>query len=144
MLAFKSTGKSIALGEFAGPKAKGDAIYLITVLDLKGIVTKSLENSKLFSAVETESQTNADYTLTASMMGQQSDGVLTITMALIVKYEITRNTTGEVVFSKTIFGRKSVSTSDEFAGVNRARMAVEGAARDNVKKLLEEISKVQL
>ncbi|HKI69054.1 MAG TPA: hypothetical protein VKA67_05655 [Verrucomicrobiae bacterium] len=143
-LVFKSTGKSLAFGEFSGPKAKGDNIYLVTTFDLRDVLAQSLEKSQLFSTVATEPNPKADYTLTASIMGEPGKGVFTITSSLIVKYEIIRNATGEVVFSKTIFGKHTVSTGQEFVGATRARMSVQGAVKDNVTQLLKDISQLKL
>ena len=140
---YHPTGKSIALGAFEGPRGKGNQVYLITVYDLKTALTEGLKNSQLFTSVGQETEKNADYSLTAKMRGQSSKGVFTITVESIVDYEIKRNRTGEVVFSKRITGKQSVSTGKAFVGVTRARLAVEGATRDNVKQLLEAISKLQ-
>jgi len=143
-LVLKPTGKSIALGTFEGPRGKGQNIYLITVHDLKSIIAEGLKNSQLCSAVASEAQTNLDYTLTAKIKGQPGSGIVTVTVEFLVDYELKRNSTGETVFSQRITGKQSVSTGEAFVGVTRARLAVEGAARDNVKQLLENLSKLQL
>ena len=143
-LVAKATGKSVALGAFEGPRGKGQNIYLITVYDLKQIVTEGLKNPQLFSSIGQEAQTNSDYSLTAKIKGQTGSGIVTVTVEFIVDYELKRNSTGEAVFSQRITGKHSVSTGEAFVGVTRARLAIEGAARDNVKQLLESISKLQL
>ncbi len=139
-IACKATGKSLALGEFTGQRAKNGAFYLITVNDLKPVVSDGLRNSGMFTAVDLEAEKNTNYKLNAKILGQPMEGIASITCALIVDYEITRVGGGEVVYSKRITGKHTATAGQAFQGINRIRMAVEGAARDNVKQLLEDLA----
>ncbi len=141
---YKSTGKSITLGQFDGPRGKGQAIYKVTVYDLKQCVAEGMKSSRLFTSVGLDDQPGSSYTLTARILGQPAEGMTTTTSAFIVDYEIKRNGTGDVVFKKTITGKHSVSPGEALVGVTRVRLAIEGSVRDNVNQLLEAISQRQL
>lgn len=139
-LVFRSTGKTCSIGEFEGRKEKGEFIHKVTTLDLKQIVAEGLKHSQLFTSVYLTEQKDADYTLTAKILGQPLEGSMSVSVALYVTYRILYNKTGETVFNKRIHSVYKVTTG----GMVRIRKANEGAARENIKKFLAELSKVRL
>ena len=142
-LVFTSSGKSISLGAFEGWREKGDTPYKVTAQDLKQAVEEGLKHSNLFSAVYRTDQYNSDYVLSAKVVGQPMKGAMKVNAALIVDYRIQHSGAGEAVFDKRISSSCTVTAGQELVGMTRVRTAIEGAARENVKQLLESISKVQ-
>lgn len=143
-LTFRSSGKSISIGEIQGRQEKGDAFYRITTSELRQIVVDGLKHTQLFSSVYVINQKNADYTLTAKILGQPFVGGWSPTVALYVKYRIKRNDNGATVFDKRIQSVYTATAGGVFKGIERIRKANEGAARENIKKLIEELSKIQI
>ena len=143
-LTFRSSGKSISIGEIQGRLERGDMLYKITTFDLRQIVVDGLKHTQLFSSVYASDQKNADYTLTAHILGQPFVGGWSVTVALYVRYRIKRNDNGATVFNKRIQSVYTATISDGFQTVELLRKATEGAARENIKKLIEELSKIQI
>lgn len=141
-LVYPSSGKTCSLGLFEGRKEKGELIYKVTTVEMKKVVTDGLKHSQLFTTVYSTEQKDTDYTLTAKILGEPLDmgaSGMSSTIALYVNYKLIRNTSGEVVFNKRI---QSVHT--ESLDSTRVRKSYEGAVRENVKKLLQEISVIKL
>ena len=143
-LTFQSSGKSISIGEIQGRLEKGDMLYKITTHDLRQIVVDGLKHTQLFSSVYANDQKNADYTLTAHILGQPFAGCSSVTGALYVRYRIKRNDNGATVFNKRIQGIYTDTSGTLLGGMDRIRKANEGAGRENIKKLIEELSKIQI
>jgi len=141
-LVFSSSGKSCYLSQFEGKKDK-IILFDVTTDELSKIVEDGLNHSKLFTSVSTAEKAGAYYTLSAKILGEPVDTIAGgSTVSLYVRYRLTRNDTGARVFDKRI---QSVYTApDTSSGLTRMRLAYEGATRENVKKLLEELSKIQL
>lgn len=80
------------------------------------------------------------YHLTADIL-QVSQPMLGIDMTVTanVRYSLIDTTTRKEVFSKIITGTYTAKFSDAFAGVERLKLANEGAAKTNIQLLVDEL-----
>lgn len=65
-----------------------------------------------------------------------------MTVTATVNYVLTERATGKQVMSKRVALPFTATVSDAFAGVERLRLANEGAVRVNIGSLIEEIAKL--
>ena len=106
-------------------------------------ITDSVNNSKVFSSVI--QWKGADYLLTVTIfnMDQPSFG-LSFTVKMEAGWTLQRADTGAVVWQESIKSEHTATTSDAFAGVERLRLANEGAAKENIASGLSKISALNL
>ncbi|RBA23975.1 hypothetical protein [Herminiimonas fonticola] len=103
----------------------------------------SINNSKTFSSVIQGK--GADYLLTVSIFNidQPSFG-FSFTVKMEAGWSLQRADTGAVVWQESIKSEHTATTSDAFAGVERLRLANEGAAKNNISQGLSKISALKL
>jgi hypothetical protein len=104
---------------------------------------ESIEQAALFSSVKTE---GARYRLTG-FIGKVDQPMLGF--ALTVKMEVTytlkdMQSAGTIVWTKDINSEYTAKVGDAFAAVERLRLANEGAARENIRLALTELSGLTL
>lgn len=103
----------------------------------------ALESSNLFS--EINSSTDPDYVLSASIVTYHLEsGVVNVPVTLIVAYSLSEARSGAQVWQKRILSNFEGTLADSVLGVARMRLANEGAGRENIRMLLEELSKLEL
>jgi hypothetical protein len=61
------------------------------------------------------------------------------TVTASVHYTLTNMSTGEVVFDRKVTTPYTASFSDAFYGAKRLRLANEGAIRENIQRLMENL-----
>lgn len=64
---------------------------------------------------------------------------LDMTVSANVRYSLIDTTTRKEIFSKVIVGTYTAKFSDAFAGVERLKLANEGAAKTNIQLLVDEL-----
>ncbi|MEE1673258.1 hypothetical protein SNR37_002672 [Agarivorans aestuarii] len=69
---------------------------------------------------------------------------LDMTVTTTVKYTLTDKETGKVLFDETVNAPYTATVGDAFAGVKRLQLANEGSGRENIKGLLELLSKLDI
>lgn len=142
-LVFESTGKSLKIvratgGEETNPMGSSK----INAKDYKLALIESIKKSNLFTQVSFDNI--SDYELTATILSQDQPAIgLDMTVTLTVAYVIKSSSTGDKVFDKPITASYTASVGEAFVGVTRLRKANEGAVRENIKRFLWEISKLQ-
>jgi hypothetical protein len=107
--------------------------------DFAKAISDSISNAKTFSQVIQGK--GADYLLNVTIfnMDQPSFG-LSFTVKMEAGWTLRKADTGAVVWQESIKSEHTATTSDAFAGVERLRLANEGAAKDNIAKGLSKLS----
>lgn len=111
--------------------------------DLKAAIEDSITQTGLFQRVLQGK--DADYELTVSVV--QIDKPifgLTFTVNLEASWVLVRASDRRVALRKSIRSTHTATVGDAFAAVTRLRLAVEGAARQNIEQGLREISQLAL
>ena len=103
---------------------------------------ESIEKAGLFSGVTTE---GSRYRLT-SFIGKVDQPVFgfSFTVKMEVSYSLKDTKSGSTVWTKDINSEYTATTSQAFAGVERLRLANEGAARENIRQALTEMAALTL
>jgi len=102
----------------------------------------SSEKSGLFAKVSTA---GARYKLTA-FIGKVDQPMFgfSMTVKMEVSYTLTDTQSGTTVWTKNIPSEHTAKAGEAFAGVERLRLANEGAAKDNIRQAIEEIAALNL
>ncbi len=102
-------------------------------------ISDSISTSKTFSQVVQGK--GADYLLNVTIfnMDQPSFG-LSFTVKMEAGWTLRKADTGAVVWQESIKSEHTATTSDAFAGVERLRLANEGAAKENIAQGLAKLS----
>jgi len=101
-------------------------------------LSDSIEKSNLFTKV---SAAGARYKL-AAFIGKVDQPMLgfSMTVKMEVSYTLTDTKAVAAVWTKNIASEYTAKVSDAFAGVERLRLANEGAAKENIRLALDEIA----
>ncbi|PWF55128.1 hypothetical protein [Massilia glaciei] len=104
---------------------------------------QALEASLKEAGMLSASKKDGKYVLVATMekLDQPMMG-FNMTVTATVNYVLTERATGKEVMSKRIAVPFTAKVGDAFAGVERLRLANEGAVRSNIGELIGEIRKV--
>lgn len=107
--------------------------------DFLEALRQSLENARLLGS------SSSEYSLQASLLRvEQPIFGLNFTVTAEVEYEIRNARTGSVVYREVLRTPFTASVGDAFMAVERLRIANEGAARANIRVLLERLSTLKL
>lgn len=107
-------------------------------------VTNAINNSKLFSSV-VPSASDAKYALTIMIASVQQPVLgYTMTVSMDAGWRLQNRETGQIVWQKGIRSSSTLGVGDAFIGMTRVRLATEGAARENIRQGLEQISLLEL
>jgi hypothetical protein len=115
----------------------------ISDVELRLAVVESIKASKAFSSVIEGAK--GDYALNVSIFNiKQPSFGLSFTVGIEMGWTLTKVDTGAVVWRESITTEHTATVGDAFSGVERLRMANEGAARANVAQGLAKISALSL
>ncbi|MDB5945881.1 MAG: hypothetical protein JWQ33_907 [Ramlibacter sp.] len=106
--------------------------------DLKAAIEASIVSSGLFRNV---AQSNNDYALSVTVTGLTKPmfgGSFTVTME--TGWSLTRASDNAVLLRKVIRSSHTAGLGDSLVGATRLRLAVEGAARNNIEQGLRAVS----
>lgn len=104
--------------------------------EFKIALENSLRSAKLLSTLINK----ADYKLEAKLISvNQPMFGLDFTVHATVLYSLVDNKTGETVYEETIMESHTATMNDAFMGVERLKLANEGAARNNIKELISRL-----
>jgi len=114
----------------------------ISNADLKTAVETSIAKSGLFRSV---SASGGDYTLgvTVIQLSKPTFGGA-FTVDLEAGWTLTRNSDKSVLLRKSVRSTATATMGDSLVGVTRLRLAVEGAARNNIEQGLKAVSELPL
>ena len=101
----------------------------------------SIQKSGLFAGVADA----GTYRLQAfiSRVSQPTMG-FDMTAGLEVGYTLVDSRSGQAVLRKNIATQHTATTGDAIIGIDRVRLATEGAARKNIEQFIDEVSKLRL
>lgn len=135
----QSTGKTILVSPVTVSKMP-EASWMGTRHDRIGpdiytrAIVDTLTQTGLFMKVSTEGEEN--YQLSVDVADQQLIGGLSNIMLLLIRYRLTEETSGDVLWSENILSHYHLAASDEFMGAERSPKVAEGAVRHNLKQLV--------
>ena len=111
--------------------------------DLAGAIEESIIKSGLFSRVVHGD--DADYKLSVSLVSMSKPLIgLDFTIDMEMAWSLLNMKTGDAVMRESINSSHTTSVGAAFAAVTRIRMAVEGAAQENIRKGLQKIANLSL
>jgi hypothetical protein len=85
------------------------------------------------------------FMLTAHLQGLEQPVLgIDMTVTASVNYSMVERATGKEVFQKTLATPYTAKFSDAFAGVERLKLANEGAIRTNISQLIDELSRLKI
>jgi hypothetical protein len=115
----------------------------ISSADLKAAIESSIVQSSLFKSVIQGKGGDFELSVMVTKLAKPSFG-FDMTVELETGWSLVRVSDKAVVLRKSVKSSHTATMSDAFAGVTRLRMAVEGAARDNIAQGLAAISELSL
>ena len=104
---------------------------------IRDAIVKSLEHSKLFTAVVLEGQ--SDLELRATIIDQRfkNPGFPPSRNEITINYKLFENESGSILWQETI---QSMAGSNATGGADRLRKSCEGAVRENIALFISELS----
>ncbi len=106
-------------------------------------LTAAIKSSGVFSSVADD--THADYRLEIRIFRVQSPIIgFTMRANMEVGWTLLQTSTNTVLWKESIASDYTATTSDAISGAARSRMAVEGAAREIIKKGIAALSRLPL
>lgn len=139
----KKNPYSIAVETKGGSETGAMDSSNISNADLKAAIESAITQSSLFKNIVQGK--NGDYELTVSVtdISKPIFG-LSFTVNLETAWSLVKKSDNTIAMRKAIKSSHTATVSDAFAGVTRLRLAVEGAARDNIAQGLKAISDLGL
>lgn len=149
-LSLNQSNKKIKVTDIktTGNKLKGSAddfaITDIDVVTLKKVLVHSLEKSKIFDLIVSD-DTKCDFRLDSEIIsqGQKQRADFSCRSALIMKYRLTDEKSGKMIWDKKITSSGKSTFSEAFNGFTRINLSLERAIRNNLTKLIKKLSKTQ-
>lgn len=111
--------------------------------DLAGAIEESIIKSGLFSSVVHGD--DADYKLSVYLVSMSKPVFgFSFTIDMEMSWSLVNSKTGEAVMRESIKSSHTATAGEAFAAVTRIRIAVEGAAEDNIRQGLQKIAELSL
>ena len=111
--------------------------------DLAGAIEESIIKSGLFSSVVQGD--GADYKLSVYLVSMSKPMFgFSFTIDMEMSWSLVNTKTGDAVMRESIKSSHTATAGEAFAGVTRIRIAVEGAAEDNIRQGLQKIAELSL
>jgi hypothetical protein len=111
--------------------------------DLAGAIEESILNAGLFSSVVKGD--GADYKLSVYLISMSKPMFgFSFTVDMEMSWSLVNTKTGEAVMRESVKSSHTATAGEAFAAVTRIRIAVEGAAEDNIRQGLQKIAKLSL
>jgi len=135
--------KSVAVVAGGGAETSAAGKSSVNDAELQMAVATAIKQSKVFSQV-VEGK-NGDYVLNVNIFNlDQPNFGFSFTVTVEMGWTLTRADTGAVVWRESIKSGHTVSAGEAFAGVERLRLATEGAIRNNIEQGLGKLSALSL
>ena len=132
---------SVSVRTFGGSETSAIGKSQISNADLATALTEAIGKSRVFSSVVPDA---GDYLLqVAIVVLEQPTFGKTFTVKMEAAWSLTRSD-GTVVWQEPVRSMHSVTMDEVTLGVERLRVATEGAARENIRQGLEKISRLNL
>ena len=111
--------------------------------DLRAAIEKSVTQSALFKEVVQGKNGDYELSVTVARLSKPTFGA-SFTVDMEAGWSLVKASDKSVVMRKSITSSYTASMGDSLVGVTRLRLAVEGAARNNIKQGLEGIAAMNL
>lgn len=136
--------KSVAVSTQGGNETGAMESSNISNGEFAKAIEESITQNKLFTQV-IQGQGGADYLLNVAIvnMSKPSFGA-SFTVSMEGAWTLTQVSTKKVVMRESIRSSATATIGQAFVGAERLRLAVEGAARENIRLGLTAISKLHL
>jgi len=131
---FTSSGRTVRITEVKGGEKTDWDVSKIDNKSFKEALIDTVKKSGLFKEVLTVR--TGDYKLDTEIVSQKLQPGITAYAALFVHYSLVETKTNQVIWSENIF-----SQNDAF-GENQGKDVLEGAARDNLARLIKKLAKI--
>ncbi len=106
--------------------------------EFEDALRKALTDSGIFKQIVTDQK--ADYQLKYEILSQEVQISFKSTATVFIYYSLIEITTNQVVWEESLVSQYSVGIEKALERPLRARLAKEGAVRDNLSQLLEKLS----
>ena len=127
-------------GEESDPIIKGSRIDNASFMEA---VIQALTNSNLFTKINPTDQ--PDLVLTPEIHSQDQPILgFNMTATLLVRYILKNGADGTQIWTKDIISKYTATVGEAFVGATRLKKANEGAVRENIKSLIDELAKLEL
>lgn len=103
---------------------------------------RTLADARLFAGVVTGGKSDLD--LYSEIITVTTEGGISPTYAIVVQYWLVDPASGDEIWRKGINTRHHVEWNEAFAGGTRIIMAVEGATKKNLARLVEALQEAEL
>jgi hypothetical protein len=111
--------------------------------DLKATIESSITQSRLFRSVLQGKNADYELTVTVTQLTKPIFGA-SFTVSMEAGWSLIRMSDGTVAMRKVIQSSHTATMGDAVVGATRMRLAVEGAARDNIAQGLQAIAELKL
>ncbi len=111
--------------------------------DLRAAIEKSVMQSALFKEVVRGKNGDYELSTTVTRLSKPSFGA-SFTVEMEAGWSLVKTSDKTVLMRKVITSTHTASMSEAFVGTTRLRLAVEGAARSNIKQGLEAVAALNL
>ncbi len=115
----------------------------ISNADLKAALENSIVQSKLFKNIVQGKTGDYELTVSVTQLSKPMFG-FDMKVELETAWTLVKTSDKSIAMQKVVKNVFVATTSDAFAGVTRLRLAVEGAARENIAQGLKAISELNL
>ncbi|TGK35720.1 hypothetical protein [Leptospira andrefontaineae] len=155
--AFPATREGMLVTDYKAPKKVGDKIYInesvggkttlpfwmskVSDEEFTAAVKESVKSAALFETLEEQFGNNWSLKIEILDLDQPMFGT-TFTVKTKIKYTLSKG--ADVIKEFLIDESGDATVGDAIIGVKRMRLANENSAKANIKKFLEEVSKVQV
>lgn len=138
---FVSTDKTLMVAEVKGGE-KTNPMWVSKIANegFHEALTNTLKESGIFKEVFTAEK--GDYEIYAEIISQEFESVLRTPSILFVNYRLIEADSGKEVWKENILSQYGVKFKEALFGLDRAKMANEGAVRDNLTQLIKKLSNV--
>lgn len=107
--------------------------------------SQAIEGSMRIVGLLAPNRQAARYMLTAHLVSLDQPFIgLDMTVTASVRYSVVESAAGKEIFQKTITAPYTAKFSDAFAGVERLKLANEGAIRTNITQLIDDLFRLKI
>ena len=136
---------SLILKVTGGAEKTSDSATQISNPNFNTALARSIEQSGLFARIVPAGQPEADFQLEVALAELQQPVIgVSMTVTVEATWTLTRASNGFVIWQKLISTSYTTDAKDAFTGIERVRLALDGAARDNIHDGITQLSAIDL
>lgn len=139
----KKNPYSLSVKAIGGNETSAVGSSEISNEDLRAAIESSVTSSSLFKEVVQGKSGDYELSVTVTKLTKPMFGT-SFTVDMEAGWTLVKASDKSIVMRKSITSSHTATMSDAFVGVTRLRLAVEGAARNNIKSGLEQIASLNL